>query len=167
MSDFKTEQDLLRDLSEAVASYEVTPTLDTGIYADGDLLFDTIAISSSIVRELGGSGQIRSVVLLDKDDRGVALDLIFLRSNQSMGTINSAPSMSDTEAEEIIGKAAIATGDYVDVVNAQVALIVDLDLDFKCDDDSKALYVAAITRGGTPTYTAAGFLLKFNVVQRG
>lgn len=148
-----TESDLL----------ELTLTLDTSAYADGDVLADTQALVNA-VREGGGRAELKSVVVLDEDDQGIALDLVFLAANKSLGTENSAPSISDANARDIQGKVSIATGDYVDLGGARVATKTGIGLMLKSAEGSTTLYVAAITRGGTPTYTAAGLKLKLGFV---
>ena len=62
---------------------EVTLTLDTGAYADGDVLAQTQTISGVYLN--GGYNILQSIALLDQSDQAGALDLVFFRSNQALG----------------------------------------------------------------------------------
>lgn len=141
----------------------VTPTLDTSIYADGDLLSDTQAIADAF-RIPGGSAMLQSVNVLDEDDQGVALDLIFLSANNKLGTINSAPTVSDASARDILGIVRVGAGDFIDLGGCRVATLSGLGLMMEAASASTTLYLATVTRGGTPTYTAAGLKLKLGLI---
>jgi hypothetical protein len=140
----------------------LTLSLDTDQYADGDVLADYQEIADAALIS-AGSIEIESIVLLDKDDQAVALDLVFANASGTLGTENSAVSISDADADEIVGIVEIATGDYVDLVNSQLVTKTNVGIQAKLSATS--LYVGAITRGGTPTYTASGITLKIGVKQ--
>lgn len=138
----------------------VTPVLDTNIYAAGDVLFDTTLISG-IVPIAGGALELRSIELLDEDDQGVAFDLLFLDAASSLGTFNAAPNISDALARSVLGFISIATGDYVDLGANRIAMKNNIGMVLQAAADAQNLYVAGITRGGTPTHTASGLKFKF------
>ena len=145
---------------------EVTLTLDTDIYASGDVLADTQVITNSI-REFG-TVTLQSLTILDKDDQGVAMNVIFLRSNTSIGTENLAFAPSDAVMAEVLAIVEVASGDYVDCVNSQLAtLVAGVDTQMGCLLQPTAgdhLYFAVVT-GGTPTHTAAGIVMKFGFLR--
>ena len=136
---------------------EVTLTLDTSVYASGDVLADT-QIVTACMRINGGKGIWQSLVLLDWDDQAGALDVLLLRTNVSIGTENAAVSVTDTNADEILGIVEIVAGDYVDLVGSQIVVRENIGMvvDAATTDD---LYVAVISRD-TKTYTASGITLK-------
>lgn len=139
---------------------DFTPVLDTSIYADGDVLFDTAALASAF-DYAAGVRTLQSVQVLDEDDQGIKIDLIFLDSNVSLGTFNGAPNISDANARKIIGSCSILTTDYVDFGGARIGSKGNIGQLLKAAAASTTLYVAGITRGGTPTYTASGLKFKF------
>jgi len=141
---------------------EVTLSLDTNAYASGDVLAATQEVASAL-RLSGGSGILHSMVVLDKDDQGEALDVVFLNANGSIGTENAAVSVSDAVADTIIGVVEVAAGDFVDLANSQIACKSSLGIVLKVASGT-SLYVAAISRG-TGTYTAAGITLKVGIIQ--
>lgn len=141
--------------------YEITMSLDTNAYADGDVLADT-QILSNILAVDSGTGIIHSIQLLDKDDQAGALDIVFFRTNVSLGTENSAVSISDANANEILGIVEIAATDYVDLVNSQSVTKTNLGIGCKGSGD-KHLYIGLISRD-TKTYTASGITIKVTVL---
>jgi hypothetical protein len=137
---------------------DVTLVSDTAILADGDVICDTAEIPN--VSEWSNRGVILdSIVLLDEDDQGIALDLVFLRADVAIGAKNAAPNVSDGNARNIIGFVSVATGDYIDLGGARVATKADIGL-ILSPLAGTSLYVSAISRGGTPTYSASGLRLR-------
>ena len=145
-------------VSAAYNVVTVTCSLPTGALTSGDVMFDTQEIAGA-VQLSGGVSILQSVTVLDKDDQGIAFDLVFLDAATSIGTEDSAVSISDANAEDILGAVSIVAGDYVDLISSQVATKTGIGLEMKADA-STSLYVAGITRGA-PTYSAAGVIIKF------
>jgi hypothetical protein len=140
------------------------PTLDTNVYADGDVLFDSAALAN--FAELPGEGGILdSIHVLDEDDQGVALDLVFLNANVSLGTFNVTPAITDANARASVGLVKVAAADYIDLGGARIATLRGIGLRMKTAPGLSSLWVAGITRGGTPTYTANGLRFKFGITQ--
>ncbi len=143
---------------------EVILTLDTNAYIAGDVLSDTAIIYDALDEE-EGTATIHSVTLLDKDDQAGALDLVFFRTNVSLGTKNDAVSISDTNADEILGVLEITASDYVDLVNSQIVTKTNLGIGIRGDkNQGTKIYVAAISRD-TKTYSASGITLKITTLQ--
>lgn len=138
----------------------LTPVLDTDAYAAGDVLFVTTALTLAPASGPAGEvkGRVVQVTLLDKDDQGATLDLVVLRSNVALGTINAAPSISDADAEAVV--ALVPVLDWTDLGGCRVARAVFDPVEFTVP--GTALYLAAITRG-TPTHTASGLVLQVAV----
>lgn len=134
---------------------DVTLSLDTGIYAAGDVLAETQAVAAA-VRLNGGGGILQSLVVIDQDDQGAALDIYILGTNVSMGAENGQPAITDANALQILARVPVAALDYVDLGGAKVANIKNIGAVVKAAPDSTSLYVAAVNGAGTPTYTAAG-----------
>ncbi len=142
---------------------EVTLSLDTGgAYADGDVLAATQEVTSAL-RTTAGTGVIQSLVVLDKDDQGEALDVVFLKSNAAIGTENAGVSVSDANADEIIGVVEIGSTDWIDLANAQIACMANLSIVLN-GPTGTSIWVAAISRG-TGTYTVSGITLKIGILQ--
>ena len=143
---------------------DLTLTCDSNAYTANDVLAATQALAGA-ARVAGGTGIIQTITLLDKDDQGVAMDLVFLDANVGIGTENAAVSVADSDAVAILGTINIGTSDYCDLINSQVATLTNVGFEYKCAAAATGLWVAAITRGGTPTYTAAGLSLKIGILK--
>ena len=146
-----------------VVNVQVTPTLDTLIYASGDVLFATTAMTGAL-RVSGGKAVLQSVSITDKDDQKPAMNLVFFRSNVALGTINAAPNISDADSLQVVGIVPIVAGDYYDLGGASVATVRNIGLVVDATTGT-TLYVAAFLSAGTPTHTAAGIQLNFGLLQ--
>ncbi len=140
---------------------DVTLSLDTGQYADGDLLADTQEIVKACFEN--STCTLQSIRLLDVSDQGGALDILILRSDEDMGTENSSFAPSDAAAAEILAAVSFSTGDYVDMTNSQMAMktLGDSGMGVKlapADIAATSLWIAAVSRD-TKTYAAAGIEL--------
>ena len=144
----------------------LTPALDTSIYADGDVLFATTALAG-MFRVAGGRSLVQSLAVIDTDDQGVAFDLFYLQTNVSLGTINAAPSITDADAiaSNIRRICRVESTDYIDLGGCRIANKDNIGAMIEAAAGVTGGYLAAITRGGTPTYTASGLLLRLGVIQ--
>jgi hypothetical protein len=143
---------------------DIVLSLDTLPYATGDVLAATQEIANAVPMR-AGHALLHSVVVTDKDDQGAGLDIVFLRTNVSIGAENSAVSISDADAGEILGVIPVAESDFVDLVGCRVATITSVGLSLEAGESSTSLYVAAISRGAG-TYTASGIVIKLGMAQR-
>lgn len=137
--------------------HEVTLTLDTSAYAAGDVLAAPQEITNAF-RFRGGRMKLTSVVVLDTDDQGQNLDLVFSNEEITLGTINAAISVTDAEAAKIIGHVSVT--DYKDYINSQIAVEENLGLIMEAAALSDSLWIAAVCREGTPTHTDGGIIVK-------
>ncbi len=140
----------------------VTLSADTGIMASGDVIADTQVITDAMGTD-GGRGVLESLVLVDPDDQGAALDLYLLDSNHTVGTENSAPGISDANALTLLGFIPIATGDYKDLGGVRVVCLRNLGLRLKAVGGSRDLYIAAVNGSGTPTYPGGSILVRLGI----
>jgi hypothetical protein len=141
---------------------DVTLTLDTSAYAGGDLLADTQSFTG--VRVNGGRAILQSVTVIDEDDQGAAFTIYFLSANNSFGTENSAPSISDANARDVLGWVDVSTADYKDLGGVRVASVKGIGLLLEAAGGSTSLYLAVVNGTGTPTYTASGVKLKLGLL---
>ena len=119
---------------------------------------------ASAVRVAAGKAVLHSLILNDKDDQGAALDVLILRTNVSLGTENAAPSITDANANEVLGIISVISTDWIDLGGCKVATKTNLGLIVEAGAASTSLYIAAITRG-TPTHTASGIVVKLGLLR--
>ncbi len=141
---------------------DVTLSADTGIMASGDVIADTQVITDAMGTD-GGRGVLESLVLIDPDDQGAALDLYFLDSNHTVGAENSAPGISDANALTLLGFIPVATGDYKDLGGVRVVCLRNLGLRLKATVASRDLYIAAVNGTGTPTYAGGAITVRLGI----
>lgn len=135
----------------------LTLSLDTNIYASGDVLAATQEVPGWAAANASAQNFLQSLVLIDADDQKAAMDLVFFASNVSLGTENAACSIGDTDALQCIGTVPIETTDYLDLGGVAVATVRNIGLSLL----TSTLYVAARSRG-TPTHSASGLTLKLS-----
>lgn len=141
----------------------LTFSLDTNIYAAGDVLAATQEVAGA-VRFPGGTGILQSIQILDEDDQTAAAMTVYIfQSNVALGTENAAISITDANARELLGVIAIASTDWVDLINSKVAQKNNLGIAVKAEDDSTSLYIALST-AGTPTQTASGITARLGIL---
>ncbi len=145
------------------ALFDVTLSLDTSVYASGDVLADT-QVLTSLFRISDGTGVLNSIQIIDQDDQKAAFDIYYLSANNTMGTENSAPSISDANAVAVVGPFSVATTDYKDLGGVSVAKIANIGQAVKADSGTSNGYIAVVNGTGTPTYTASGIKLRLGVL---
>lgn len=140
---------------------EVTFSLDTNIYASGDVLAATQVISGvSRMKDL--TCVLSGITLIDEDAQGVELDVVVLSADVSLGTENAAVSITDANARQILG--IVNVSEWKDLGAAKIATVLNVNLPIKPADGTQNVYVALITRG-TPTHTASGLRGRFHFFQ--
>jgi hypothetical protein len=142
---------------------DLTFTLDTSAYADGDVLAEIQEIDG-FFRAVGVGGVIQSLMVVDKDDQGEALDVVFLGLTGSLGTENAAVTISDADAAKIQGIVGVGAGDYTDLANSQVASMANLSLVVEPGAASDSIFVGLVSRG-TGTYTSGGITIRIGLLQ--
>ena len=137
-----------------IVTVKFTPVLDTAAYTAGDILFPATLIP-------GGprNGIIRGISILDKDDVGESVDLVFLDSSVAWGAANAVPSVADVDTEAIIGIVTTVIAS-IDVGNSRIGHF-PVELAF---DSNAGLYVVGITRTAL-THTASGVVFNFRMEQ--
>lgn len=147
---------LVRSGSAIVVDF--TPTLDTSIYADNDVLFISTEVTG-ITDIAGGTVKLVSGVCFDGDDQGTEVEVFFTTSATTPGTINGALSAADTVFDDIVGRLHFAT--FNDLINSQNSILTGQDQIIQLASGATSLYAFGVVRSGTPTYTASGMKFKF------
>jgi hypothetical protein len=137
----------------------ITPTLDTSIYASGDVLFTTTAIPNA-VRVNDAIAQLQSLVIVDKDDQKPEIALKFWSSNVTYGAFNGAPSISDSDAASCLGRVNIVTADYDDDGGVSTAFKDNIGKILKAASGTRTIYITGKLTSGTPTHTASGIVIR-------
>jgi hypothetical protein len=142
--------------------FDVTLSLDTVAYADGDVLAATQTLTNA-VRVNGGRAVLQSIMVIDEDDQGQAFDIVFFSATQSLGTENAAVSITDAGARDILGLVPVASADFKDLGGVKIATLPNVGLFLEAASGSRDLFIGAISRG-TGTYTASGLRLRLGMI---
>ena len=121
-------------------------------YSLGDVLGAGWTFTSAVAAS-GGRGRLTGVVLLDKGDVTVAVDLWLASASITFGTDNAAPSISDTDAEKIVGTISLS---MQDLGNNRIGSLSGISVPYVCDATS--LFVYAVTRTAHNQFAAASDL---------
>jgi len=127
------------------------------------VLADTQAMAN-IARANAKGMLLHSLVVVDQDDQGGALDLVFLRKNVSLGAENGAVAISDADAANIQGIISIAAADYKDLGGVRVATKTGVGLLLVPGAGTRTLYIGAVSQDAK-TYTANGIVVRLGVLR--
>ena len=157
----------------------VSPTLNTGAYADDDVFFAATEIPAA-VRGDGGCSLLHAITILNEDDVAHDHDLVFMEVQKNLGTINSAVgsgSLWTNSLAKAAGVCGITKIDWstnsTDLVNNLVyhtsggnhgaAVTTGLPLMLQATSGSSSVYFAGVSRGGTPTTAADDYEYAFHI----
>ena len=101
-------------------------------------------------------GTINHIMVIDKDDKGILLDILFSdkQSQPALGTNNDVVAISAADSDTIIGR--VSSGEtYVDLVASKV-VVPSAFSPIPFSTANGKLYVGVINRGAATTWTAAG-----------
>jgi hypothetical protein len=143
-----------------VVEVTLSPTLT--ILADNDVIAAPQEVTN-FYRVPGGVVKLHSILLLDGDDQNTDIDLFFLSADGSIGAENAAFSVTDAVAATIVGHVELlAASHYIDLTDSRLIVRNELHRVMKAGDTT-SIWVAAVCRSGTPTYTASGLKLKLGI----
>ena len=147
----------------------VSPTLDTSAYADNDVFFNSTEIPSAVIGN-GGSSKLIGITILNEDDVEHDIDIIFMQKSTDLGTINDVVG-SNSKWTNVLAKGAgvlgvvsvdwsASTSDFVNNLIYTTSSAnpsgksTTLPIILQAEDDSNSVFMAAVSRGGTPTTAA-------------
>ncbi|MDP3854653.1 hypothetical protein [Phenylobacterium sp.] len=142
---------------------EVTLTPTTTILAANEVVVDSQMVSACFKVD-DAAGVLNSFTLIDEDDQGAKLYVVVLSSSTALGVENAAPSISDSNAANVLGWFAIETTDYLDVGGVKIACIRNIGLAVKAVSGTDDLYLGLINGSGTPTYTGTGLKARIGIL---
>ena len=147
-------------IDSGVKFVDVTLSTDTAAYASGDLIADT-QIIAACVRSNDATGLLSSIEVVDEDNQGVALSLLFFSGSASLGTENAAPTYTDAIIRTLLYRKDVAGADYAAYGSvAKVAQYTGINVPITPVASSDDIYVAVVNGSGTPTFTASGLKLR-------
>ena len=146
----------------------VNPAVTTAECVAGDVIFQGDEISEAVAVK-GGSAILQSITLLDDDDHGQSIDLVFSSGSGDLdGTAAGGTAIDvDDDTSSVPGSVLgiVTVSNYFDGINWKIGTTKNIGLVLKAASDSRSIYVSAVNRGGTKTWTASGLHLKIGLVR--
>ena len=147
-----------------VEIFSITPTTYAGAVGDNNVIFADHEIENFAMED-GGKGIIQSIVILDDDDNGAAMDIFIHTRSGAVGTEGSAVSVTTSVLIQSI-KGVIPITTYSDGINWQIGHKENIGTVIDCTSSSRSVFLTAVNRsGGSKTYTASGLVLKIGVIR--
>ena len=144
----------------------LTPDTATEACSDGEVIFQADELTNMVAVN-GGTCIVQSIGVLDDDDHGGAIDIVFmdttglLDAGDDGGTIEAA---DGAIPDAILGVVNISN--YFDGIAWKYGHKENIGLVLKAGASTKSIYVAGVNRsGGALTWTAAGLRLKIGIVK--
>ena len=144
----------------------LTPDTATEACSDGEVIFQADELTNMVAVN-GGTCIVQSIGVLDDDDHGGAIDIVFmdttglLDAGDDGGTIDAA---DGAIPDAILGVVNISN--YFDGIAWKYGHKENIGLVLKAGASTKSIYVAGVNRrGGALTWTAAGLRLKIGIVK--
>lgn len=135
----------------------MTPSVDATALAIGDVMAATEPLTG-IAKGTDIPGVLDFLRIVDASDTKAALTIYVFNNNRTLGTENSPPSLTDSDAIYLVGVINVSVGDWVDFGGGSVATLTGLGIYFQPDVGTSNLYFGivtntAVTLGSTSAYT--------------
>lgn len=139
-------------------TYEITPVVDTNLYANNDLFFNPI-----LAFDMGpfSNAIIHQVAYHDAENQNAQFEIFFVGASTSWGTLNAGADITAAKLAYVLGHVEIGgSSEYVSLTTVGYAQHADLGLHIhKSDlDGNDKVYIAGKVSSGTPNYSAANSL---------
>ena len=147
------------------AIIRVTPTLTTGAYSDGDVLFTATEIPNA-VRGNNGCSKLVNCFVLDQHKQTFDAHLVFSEANTALGTRHATADISDADIEAMgICGSVFVQHDVGAVADLDTSRIIQAQnmtgagesytpILLQAGQDSTSVYVSAVISDGTPNFNA-------------
>ena len=157
-------------MANAVSNYtiiDVTPTLSTNAYADGDALFNYQELPNA-VRGNGGCSELINITVNSKKAAFTSMELMFQTNAQSLEAANDAMNITAVEgaAAGFLGWVDMPSSGGLDMGNFIIGMphLSKPQLPFllQAASGSTSVYFSAII-GGTVTFGASDLTFRFHI----
>ena len=162
-------------MANAVSNYtiiDVTPTLSTNAYADGDALFNYTEIPRAVLGN-GGCSELVNVTVTSKKASWTTMEIILMSNAQSLESANDEMNITAGEgaAAGFLGWVDMPSAGALDMGDAVFANPVPavakpkLPFFLQAGSGSTSVYFSAII-GGTVTFAASDLTFRFHIKYR-
>lgn len=134
------------------AEVNVTPTIEAGAYATGDLITALMVLPNPYVSRL--QCELDTIIIRDAAAQSAAMDIVFFDTEPAATTftLNSALTIHATDQPFVAGHRSVVAGNYCAFATSSVGTVPSIGLPIiKPIGVAQSLWAVAISRG-SPTY---------------
>lgn len=139
---------------------DLTFTSNTDAHSTGDVIA-ALQELPNFARARGGAAKLVSALLIDGDDIGANVDLVFFRATGSIGAESAAYTLSDAVAATHEGTLNFTAFD--DSINNKTAQLDNINRVMGCAYGSNSLYVGLVARGSVDLTNADAYSIKLGI----
>lgn len=143
------------EVGHSMVVVQVTPAASALGYAAGDLVGTKLEFTDA-TRVADGGGEIKTVVIADKDKEDCEFDLVLFGDDPDATTFTdgAALDVADADLAKIVGVINVPSADYTDFTDNSVAVEPDCGVVFELSSGTTTLYGALIARAAA-TFTSS------------
>jgi len=138
-----------------------TPSINADAHSTGDVVAALEEIQDWALMP-GGSSLVKSVVVNDATDSGVALDLVFYTADGVIGAESAAYTTTDAVAAYHAGTVNVAAASFDDAVNNKSATQAE-DIVIGCAGDSTSIWMGVVARGSIDPGAVTDLVVKIGL----
>jgi hypothetical protein len=138
-----------------------TPSINLDAHATGDVVAALEEITDWAMFP-GGSSLVKSVVVNDATDSGVALDLVFFTATGSIGAESAAYTTTDAVAATHAGTINVAAANFDDAVDNKSATQAE-DIVIGCAPGSTSIWMGVVARGNIDAAAVTDLVIKIGL----
>lgn len=141
----------------------ITPTLDTGIHASGDTLFNAVE-AADVFATVGGTGTILSVSVRDAAGQSGALDVLVFNAAPTTRTLNAASAYTSADLAKQVNFVSVLAANYGTIgTNLSFGEVGSVGKGVKAAAASTSLWIAGISRDAK-TYAANSLTITVTIL---
>jgi hypothetical protein len=142
-------------------TFTLTPSVNTDAHATGDVVAALEEITDWAI-EPGGSSRLKTVIVNDATDSGVALDLVFFTATGVIGAESAAYTTADAVGATHAGTVNVAAASFDDAIDNKSATQAE-DLIIGCAPGSTSIWYGVVARGNIDPAAATDLVIKLGV----
>jgi hypothetical protein len=145
--------------------FSITPTTATAEAGTDEVIFQADELSN-FMSVKGGTAIIQSITLLDDNDFGETIELLFMEDDSRLdGTVDAGSAIDgdDTVGSKILG--VVTVSNYFDGVSWKFGQKENIGLAIKAVSTTRSVWLSAVNRGTARDWDTNGLHLKIGYIQ--
>jgi hypothetical protein len=146
--------------------FSITPTTATAEAGTDEVIFQADELAN-FMSEKGGTAIIQSITILDDNDFGESIDIVFMDTSGVLDATSDAGSAIDA-ADGVIPQAILGfvnVSNYFDGVAWKVGQKDNIGLAIQSASTTRSIWISAVNRGTARDWDTDGLHLKIGYIQ--